>query len=74
MANMRPGRFGRNEAVIKVVQKGDKYPAGYVTIGSKLYKVTCSQGQKEDRNGNPIRYWVNLQERPRQGSMGRGRY
>lgn len=71
---MRPGRFGRNEAVIKVVERGDKYPAGYVNIGSKTYKVTCSLGQKDDKNGNPIRYWVNLQEMPRQGSMGRGRY
>lgn len=60
MAEMRPGRFG-DEAVIKIVQKGDKFPKGYVTIKNQLYKVTASQGKKEDKNGNPILYWVNIQ-------------
>lgn len=61
MAEMRPGRFGKEEAVIRVVEKDGKYPKGYVTIKNQLYKVTVSPGQKDDRNGNPIRYWVNLQ-------------
>ena len=61
MAEMRPGRFGKDEAVIRVVEKDGKYPKGYVTNKNQLYKVTVSNGQKEDRNGNPIRYWVNLQ-------------
>jgi len=61
MAQMRPGRFGKEEAVIKVVEKDGKYPKGYVTIKNELYKVTCSPGAKDDKNGNPIRYWVNLQ-------------
>ena len=65
MAEMRPSRFGRMEAVIKVVEKDGKYPKGYVNIGSKTYRVTCSQGQKDDKSGNPIRYWVNLQEMPK---------
>jgi hypothetical protein len=58
---MRPGRFGKEEAVIRVVEKDGKYPKGYVTIKNQLYKVTVSPGQKDDKNGNPIRYWVNLQ-------------
>lgn len=60
MAVMRPGRFGKDEAVIKIVKKGDKYPKGYVEIKGQLYKVTCSQGRKDDKYGNPIEYWVNL--------------
>ena len=36
---MRPGRFGKEEAVIKVVEKDGKYPKGYVTIKNELYKV-----------------------------------
>jgi hypothetical protein len=72
MAQMRPGRFGRQEAVIKVVERDGKYPRGYVQIGSKMYRVTCSNGQKDDKNGNPIRYWVNLQEMPRSGGMSSG--
>ena len=73
MAKMLPGRYGRKEAVIKVVEKDGKYPKGYVEIGNKMYKVTVSPGQKDDRNGNPIRYWVNLQEMTSMGSMNNSR-
>lgn len=74
MAQMQPGRYGRKEAVIKVVERDGKYPKGYVTINNKLYKVTVSPGQKDDKNGNPIRYWVNLQEMQGSGMMNSRRY
>lgn len=61
MAEMRPGRFGKEEAVIKIVEKDGKFPKGYVTIKGQLYKVTASEGRKDDKNGNPIKYWVNIQ-------------
>lgn len=73
MAEMRPGRFG-DEAVIKIVEKDGKFPKGYVTIKNQLYKVTASTGQKDDKNGNPIKYWVNIQHMgPANSSSSRGR-
>ena len=74
MAEMRPGRFGKEEAVIKVVVKDGKFPKGYVTIKNQLYKVTCSEGKKDDKNGNPIRYWVNLQHVGAANSRSTGGY
>lgn len=71
MAEMRGGRFG-DEAVIKIVQKGDKFPKGYVTIKGQLYKVTASTGQKDDKNGDPIKYWVNIQHVGKANNNGNG--
>lgn len=73
MAEMRPGRFGKDEAVIKVVEKDGKYPKGYLTIKNQLYKVTASEGRKDDKNGNPIKYWVNVQHVGPASRMGGGR-
>jgi len=73
MAEMRPGRFGKEEAVIKIVEKDGKYPKGYVTIKNQLYKVTASEGRKDDKAGNPIKYWVNIQHvGPANNSRGGG--
>ncbi len=58
----RRNRYGRKQMLIAIKKKGEKFPKGYMRWGGKVYSVTCSPGNKEDRNGNPIAYWVSIEE------------
>ena len=66
MAELRPGKFGRKEAVIKCIAKegknGGSFGLGTLQIGNKVYRVTITNGQKEDKRGNQIMYWCNVSE------------
>lgn len=64
MANeqWRRNRFGRKQMLVAVKEKNGKFPKGYMRWGNKVYAVTCSEGNKEDRYGNPVKYWVSIEE------------
>jgi hypothetical protein len=55
-------KFGNKFATVAITRKGDKWPRGYVEIGSKLYKLTVTDGKKDNKNGDPIINWVKIQE------------
>jgi len=63
---LRPGKFGRKEAVIKCVERegksGGTYGAGTLQIGSKVYGITITEGKKDDKKGNRILYWCTVRE------------
>jgi hypothetical protein len=60
--NWRMNKYGRKQMLVAIKKKGDKFPKGYMRWGGKVYSVVVSSGAKEDRNGNPIEYWVSIEE------------
>ena len=69
MAFYGKNEWGVKEATVAIVSVDGQYPKGYVQIGSQLYKVTASAGNKETANGNEVLFWVTISKaRPKPGT------